>query len=221
MIAIELVNQVIPPLKSTDTVKKAIQWMEEFRVSQLPLIDKQEYRGLILESVLYDCNDENAMIDTLEIKYEDTFVYAHQYFFEILKLAKQQNIQVLAVLDEKEQFCGVVTLNDAMNVIAESSGMQEPGGILEFLMDKRNYSLTEISRYVEENGAKILNVHITDDKIDRQQIKVTIKINTTNLARIVSTFERHDYQVTGKYQDDEAEQALEKDRLDMLFKYYI
>ncbi len=221
MIAIELVNQVIPPLKSTDTVKKAIQWMEEFRVSQLPLIDKQEYKGLILESALYDCNDENATIDTLEIKYEDTFVYSHQYFFEILKLAKQQNIQVLAVLDEKEEFCGVVTLNDAMNVIAESSGMQEPGGILEFLMDKRDYSLTEISRYVEENDAKILNVHIIDDKIDRQQIKVTIKINTTNLARIVSTFERHDYHVIGKYEDDEAEQALEKDRLDMLFKYYI
>jgi hypothetical protein len=68
MIAIELVNQIIPPLKSTDTVKKAIQWMEEFRVSQLPLIAQNEYKGLILESVLYDCNDENADINPAAIE---------------------------------------------------------------------------------------------------------------------------------------------------------
>ncbi len=221
MIAIELINQVIPPLKPTDTVKKAIQWMEEFRVSQLPLVADLQYKGLILESALYDCNDENASVDTLEILYEDTFVHTHQYFFEILKLSKQQNIQVLAVLDEQDHFLGVVTLNDAIKVISESSSIQEPGGVLEFLMRKRDYSLTEISRYVEENDAKILNMHITDDKVNTQQIKVTIKINTTNLSRIVQTFERHNYQIIGKYQDDEAQQALEKDRLDMLFKYYI
>ena len=39
MIARELVNDSIPPLKLSDTGLKALNWMEEFRVEHLAIVD--------------------------------------------------------------------------------------------------------------------------------------------------------------------------------------
>ena len=49
MIARELVNDSIPPLKLSDTGLKALNWMEEFRVEHLAIVDGVSYIGLISE----------------------------------------------------------------------------------------------------------------------------------------------------------------------------
>ena len=47
MVAVELVNHMIPPLKPTDDGHKAIVWMEELRMNQLPVIDKGFLKDLL------------------------------------------------------------------------------------------------------------------------------------------------------------------------------
>ena len=44
MIAEELINQLIPALKPSDTAEKAIIWMEEFKTNQLPVIEERRFR---------------------------------------------------------------------------------------------------------------------------------------------------------------------------------
>jgi acetoin utilization protein AcuB len=219
MIAEELINQMIPPLKYNDPVQKALQWMEELRVNQLPVIHQHEYKGLVSEEVIYQQNDQNATMADLDLICTNVYVSAEQHFYEILRLSNLYGIQVIAVVGENEHFLGVVTVNDVINAFAASVSMQEPGGILVFLLDKRDYSLTEISRLVESNNAKILSTYITDDKQDFNKLRVTIKINSTDLNRIVATFERFNYRIVGRFQSNEY-QDLGKDRLDMLFKYF-
>jgi acetoin utilization protein AcuB len=218
MIAEDLINQMIPPLKLTDKVQKAIQWMEELRVNQLPVIDHDEYRGLITEDLIYEFNDENAHIADLDLLLPDIFVYYNQHFYEILRLANLYAVEVIPVLGEENNFLGVVTLNDTLNALAETSSMQDPGGILVLLIDKRDYSLTEISRLVEGNSAKILSTQIADDKHDYNKLHITIKINTTDLNRIVATFERFNYNIIAKFQSVEPVN-IDKERIDLLFKY--
>ena len=38
MKAIDIINDEIPPLMHTDTGEKALNWMEEFKVSHLPVL---------------------------------------------------------------------------------------------------------------------------------------------------------------------------------------
>jgi acetoin utilization protein AcuB len=45
MLAEDLLNQMIPPLKVSDTVGKAAKWLEEFHVSQLPVLDNRASYG--------------------------------------------------------------------------------------------------------------------------------------------------------------------------------
>jgi predicted transcriptional regulator len=218
MIAEELINQMIPPLKLGDSVQKALQWMEELRVNQLPVIDHHEYKGLVSEDIIFQHNDQNAVIGDLDLLCVDVYVHGYQHFYEILRFSNLYGVQVIAVLGDQEEFLGVVSVNDVVNAFAASVSMQEPGGILVFLLDKRDYSLTEISRLVESNNAKILSTYITDDKQDTNKLRVTIKINTIDLNRIVATFERYSYRIVGRFQSSEHE-TVNKDRLDMLFKY--
>jgi predicted transcriptional regulator len=218
MIAEELINQMIPPLKMSDTLQKALQWMEELHIHQLPVIHNKEYKGLVNEELIYQYNFENGLIADLQLLYENIFVYQHQHFYDILRIANQNQLQLVPVLDENKYLLGCVTLSDTLLALADTASMQEAGGILVFWMDKRDYSLSQISRLVEENDAKILSTYISDDKENPQKIKVTIKVNVSNLNRIIATFERHNYHIIGKFQDASHE-ILERERLDHLFRF--
>lgn len=192
--------------------------MEELRVNQLPVVDNGEYIGLIGEDIIYKYNNQNALIKDLQLFGQDIFVSYYQHFYDVLKIADTYSVEVIPVLGEESNFLGVVTMNDTLSAFAKSTAMKEPGSIFVLWMDQRDYSLTEISRLVESNNAKILSTYIATDNQDPSKINVTIKVDKTDLARIISTFERFSYRIIAKFQATE-NQEIDKERLDILFRY--
>jgi CBS domain-containing protein len=217
MIAEELINQMIPPLKLTDTAQQALHWMEELRVTQLPIVSGQEYKGLISEDLIYQNNDSNALLSEFTLESNGVYAYKYQHFFDVLKIALDNNLGIVAVLDEDRNFVGVITISDTLTAFARSS-MQEPGGILVLLMDERDYSLSEVSRLVESNDAKILSSYVCTDKGDATRIKLTIKINRNDLSRIIATFERFSYNIVAKFHHTQGNED-DKERIDLLLRY--
>jgi predicted transcriptional regulator len=63
MIAEELINHMLPPLKLTDEASKAVAWMEEFRCSQLPVIENEKFLGFISEDIILERNDLTVKIN--------------------------------------------------------------------------------------------------------------------------------------------------------------
>ncbi len=218
MIAEELINHMIPPLKVTDDGHKAIVWMEEFRCNHLPVVDDGELLGFISEEIILESNEIGKKLGDFELTGQQCFVPLDAHFFDILKIAADNKLQIVGVLNEEQKYVGVITVQDIMYSFAQTASIQMPGGILVLSMDLIDYSLAEISRYVEENNAKVISSTMIEDPMDKGKIKVTLKINQKDLNRIVATLERFNYRVIGRYQ--EAKQDMgEKDRLDMLLKY--
>ena len=93
-----------------------------------------------------------------------------------------------------------------------------PGGILVLSMDLIDYSLAEISRYVEENNAKIISSSMIEDPLDKGKIKLTLKINQVELNRIIATLERFGYRIIGRYNEVKRDTG-ERDKIDMLLRY--
>jgi predicted transcriptional regulator len=218
MIAEELINQMIPPLKFYDTVEKAVRWMEEFRVNQLPVVKSRKYMGMITDEQIIEKNLYGVTLDTLELGYKDVFVMHYQHFYTVMEVAIRNKVQVVPVLDEHQDFFGMITINDTIAAFGQMSALQGQGGILVLSMNERDYSLSEISRHVEENNAKILSAYVSPDEMDDYKIKVTLRINRTDLNRIIATFERFDYRIVAQFQDA-AEIKDDQDRLDLLMKY--
>ena len=81
MIASELITYDIPPLKLSETGEKALGWMEEFKVTDIPIVDKGKYLGLIQEAEILDRNDQDDPIKNYNLSYRNPFAYAHQHLF--------------------------------------------------------------------------------------------------------------------------------------------
>ena len=95
--------------------------------------------------------------------------------------------------------------------------MEMPGSIITLEMNIRDYSMVEIAKIVESDDAKILASYLTSS-IDTTKLEVTIKVNKTDITRILHTFSRYDYTVTASYNESEYYEDL-KQRYEAFMRY--
>lgn len=223
MIADELLNPLLPTLKPTDSAGKALDWMEEFRTSQLAVVESGQYRGLVNEENLLETDDATP-IDDVQPQYATVFAHDTQHLFEVLQLAQVYHLDVVPVLDEDRHFAGSITRNDLLSRFAEQLGTQEVGAVLVLTVDERDYSMAEISRLIESNETKIVSsyfgAHPTDDALGLAEVggRLTLKLNRRDVAPVVATLERFGYTVEAAFANDPLENP-DRERLDALFRY--
>lgn len=218
MLAKEMINHMIPPLKGTDDAHKAIVWMEEFRCNYLPVVEDGRLLGFISEDIILETNDIDREVKDFNLVGKESFVYPQTHFYDILKVAAENKVQMVAVLSQENTYSGVITVQDTMASFAQSAAVQMPGSVLVLSMNHTDYSLANISRLVEENQAKILSSMVKEDPLEANKMRLILKINQSDLSRTVATLERFGYRVIGRYQETKTE-APERERLDMLLRY--
>jgi CBS-domain-containing membrane protein len=114
LLAEDLLNEMIPPLKGTDSAGKAARWLDEFHVAQLPVLDNRQYRGLVTEADLADFDDPETLLSELPLRYGEAYVRSDQHFYRVMELAIENKIQLVPVVDERHEYAGVVTIADAL-----------------------------------------------------------------------------------------------------------
>ena len=217
MRASEIISEVIPPLVHTDSGEKALLWMDEFQINHLPVLKNGNFVGVLSESELLDQTDLEPHLDELFQHLPRPFVFADAHLFDILQHFSLFKLTALPVLDRQEQYLGVISSQDLLQLLAQSTGVKEMGSVLVLEMDANNYVLSQIAQIVESNQAKILNLFINSEP-DSTKIRVSLKINQQNLSPIIRTFERYDYQVLASYQAENQQNELQE-RYDELMLY--
>ena len=92
-----------------------------------------------------------------------------------------------------------------------------PGGIVILEMSENDYSLSEITKIVESNDAKILNLCVTSHK-DSTLMDVTFKLNVMDIVPVIQTFQRYNYKVKATFgQRDDLDEL--RDHYDALMNY--
>ncbi len=218
MLASELINDMIPPLKLTDTTELALAWMDEFRCNQLAVVSKGKFLGLVSEDIILERGIEVGLIKDLNLDCDHCKVIKDAHLFNIIKMASANDIELLGVVDEADDYLGVITIKDTIFALSQTLAVQTEGAIIIISLKTIDYSLSEISRLVESEGYKILSSSIKVDEADTDFIKLTLKIDSEDIQRLVATLERFEYRVIAKLQ---AKQGADSDqeRLDILFKY--
>ncbi|MCD4768933.1 MAG: CBS domain-containing protein [Bacteroidales bacterium] len=218
MVAKELISEVVPSLKTSDTGKKALNWMEVFRVSHLPIVNNRDFLGLVSDSDIYDLNEPDQPIGNHKLSLIKPFVSTDQHIFDVINIASKMKLSLVPVLDEKKQYMGVVMVSDLIERIAEMSSLKEPGGIIVISILQNDYSLSQIAQIIESNNSRVLSLYISSPP-DSTRIEVTVKVNTNNLMPIIRTFERFDYEITAWHGDDDYMDNFYSDRYDSLMRY--
>jgi acetoin utilization protein AcuB len=218
MVANDLISEIIPSLKTSDSGQTALNWMEIFRISHLPIVNNQDFLGLISDTDIYDMNQSDEPIGNHELTLLKPFVTDDQHLFEVIGLAARLKLSVVPVLDNHNHYKGVITTSDLVRHIAGISSMDQPGGIVVLEMIERDYSLTQIAQIVESNNIKVLSMYITSQK-ESTRLEVTLKVDTTDLLALVRTFERYNYDVKTWVTTNDSIDRFYSERFDLLMKY--
>ena len=218
MVANDLISEIIPSLKTSDTGQTALNWMEIFRISHLPIVNNQDFLGLISDTDIYDMNRPEEPIGNHELTLLKPYVTTEQHLFEVIGRASQLKLSVGPVLDNKNHYKGVITTNDLIRHIAGISSMDQPGGIIVLEMVDRDYSLTQIAQIVESNNIKVLSMYITSPA-ESTGLEVTLKVSTTDIMALIRTFERYNYDVKTWVTTNDSIDRFYSERFDLLMKY--
>lgn len=209
---------MIPPLKSTDEIEKAKTWMEELRLSELPVADHGVFKGLLSEEMIIDAEELKINVGSYELNGQDAIVALDTHYYNVLKTSYSLGTRLVAVMDENEQYMGVISIENVVEAFANSSFVNTPGAILILSMEFRDYSLAEISRIVEMDEAKILSSHILADPEDPTKIKLTLKINKEEITHLASSLESRGYRISESFNKSQMDED-DQDRYDALMKY--
>lgn len=217
MIAFELISEEIPPLRHTDSGVMALQWMEEFKVTHLPVLKNENFVGLVSEDDIYDKGDPELSLHELFVHLPRPYVQGNVHLYEVLAKVSNEHISVLPVIDDEENYLGCISVTDLMQKIANTGSIKESGGILVVEMNSIDYSMAQIAQIIEGDGGKILSSFITS-KPSSKKIELTLKINKLELGSVIRSFERYDYTVKASFQKSSYQDDL-KNRYDELMKY--
>lgn len=218
MHAKEMISDVMPALKTSDTGNKAISWMEFFKVSHLPIVNQTEFLGLISESDVYDVNCGSEPIGNHKLSLMRPYVFEEQHVYEVIDLASRLRLSVVPVLNKNKEYLGVISQQDIIKQFTKISALGEAGSIIKLEMAVHDYLLSEIAQIVEGNNAKILSLYVAADE-GSSRLKITLKLNVTDITSIIQTFNRYDYVIKASYKNEDELQNLYRDRFDSFLNY--
>ena len=218
MLAKDLMSDIVPALRTSDTGAQALSWMDIFRISHLPIVNEREFLGLISDKDIYDNNVVEDPIGNHSLSLFSPYVYGDQHIYEVIEMTSRMKLSVIPVLDRKNNYEGLITVNDLVEQFADLSALKHPGGIIVLELNNNDYFLTQISQIVESNDAKILSLYISSPE-DTTKMELTLKINRNDLSSIIRTFERYEYTIKASYLKDEEEERMYEERFDLFMRY--
>ncbi|WP_346859811.1 CBS domain-containing protein [uncultured Draconibacterium sp.] len=218
MLAERLISDVITSVKSSEPGKKALSYMDVYRVSHIPVVDDLKYLGLVSDKLIYDLNLVEEPISNELDKLNTTHAHKDQHIFELAIVMYKLKISVLPVLDDDHYYLGAITLYDLARRFANLFSLQEMGGVMVLEMNVNDYSISQISQIIESNDVKILSFFI-DRKPGTNNMDVIIKLDKEELSGVVQALMRYDYNVKAVYQDRSMLTDLYQDRYDQFMKF--
>jgi len=212
----QLISTSVPTLKLHDSAFHATELMNEYCVRQLPVVEEEQFLGLVFEEDLVNL-DENAEINTISAHFSRVSVHGNMHFIEAVQTANDYHLSVVPVVEKETAFSGVILVPELLRQLGKITGASDPGGLIVLEMDQRNFSFAEISKLIETNDAQITQLNTSWDNT-ADSFLVTIKINKFEISDIVATFQRYDYQVRYYFGEELYENEL-KDNYDHLMNY--
>lgn len=206
MLTRQLISNAIPYLRKGDKVYQALQLMNDYHVSHLPVVDEEKYLGIVSEEQLLHSDDENNLSDLPMSESGGTTVQANDHFLKAIQVAVQKNQSIVPVVEES-QMVGIVTYTDLLRNTSDFMNLSQPGALIVLEIENRAYSFTEINRIVESNDAQITQLNTFTDP-ETGMMQVTLRLSKTEVSAIIATFQRYEYNVKYYFGEEQYENEL-------------
>jgi acetoin utilization protein AcuB len=130
VIARELISDTFPTLNCSDNGKKALNIMESFRVSHIPLVRDKEYLGLISDKDIYDFDLNKCCLGEKHLQLIRPYILVNQHIFEVIQKIQELKLTALPVMELNHEYCGSILLNELSSKFLGLVSVLEPGAVI-------------------------------------------------------------------------------------------
>ncbi|TCD26662.1 CBS domain-containing protein [Pedobacter psychrodurus] len=217
MFAAEIISDAIPSLRADDTVQKALDRMNDFKLKHLPVVNEVTLLGLVSEDDLLNIDNHDTLLNDSAVNMLNVFVLSNVHAYDVIRLLSQLKLTAVPVLDQQKNYVGLISINNMVNAVAEQYAVNEPGGIIVLEISNRDNSLAHIAQIVEADNAQVLSSYVNSFE-DSTRLEVTLKVNKTEITSLVASFERYDYLVKEVYNNTQIDDGSQE-RYDSFMNY--
>ena len=217
MLAIELITNEVQPVHTSDTIQKVMERLLEFRLRHLPIVNEEQFLGLISDADLAAEGDYQVSIGALALSHVNPYVLEDQHIYDVIRLFYERQLTVVPVLDAAKNYSGLITINALTEYFAGLTSVDKPGAIIVLEISNKNNSLAHMSQIVESDNAQILSSYVRTYP-DSTRMEVTLKVNKQDISTIIATFLRYEYDIKATFNHSD-ENDNSRDRYNSLMNY--
>ncbi|MFZ1751627.1 MAG: CBS domain-containing protein, partial [Saprospiraceae bacterium] len=151
------------------------------------------------------------------LSYLRPFCLENEHIFEVMTKMGRYKLTMIPVIDEKENYLGVITMEDLLQYFATHFSFAENGSIVILESTKGDYSLAAIARIAESEDISILSSFLNTVP-DTNRVYITLKLNRQDINVFKASLERFGYDVSATFSEVGYHEGL-KDRYDSLMSY--
>jgi len=203
----------LPVLMLTDSVHRALSLMDELKVTHLPVVEDDVFKGTVSESALLECEDD-ALI--AEVPFLHDFLTPDVHLYDVVARMAWSDLDVLPVVHEG-LYKGAVDRASILKFLAKRAGWGFPGSTLVLEVLPKDLSPTALMRIVEADGAQVTSFNVAPME-DSELLEVTFKVNTEDIESLLATLQRHEYHVQIFYNAPEVEDEM-RARFDAFMRF--
>lgn len=203
-------------MSSISSALEVLSWMEEYKVSHLPIVDGTQFIGLLAEKDIFDIENPESPLGTNNPFLKKTYAKLDQHIYEIIKLISAEHLSLIPVLDATDKYVGVITPATIVERFSTYTAVDQPGGIIVLNVNTRDYLASQIVQIVESNDAKVLSLFVSSQP-DSTSMDVTVKVNKQDISGILQTFQRYGYDIKASWLDENDDYL--QDRFDSLMNF--
>lgn len=201
MIAGSLIHDSLSPLRLSDTVGAALEYMNAMRVSELPVGDNNRLYNYARTLNLLQEKADKRLSDIIPFNPHAPVVHAQQHVYEVIPLMVASDLEVMAVANDQNQIIGIIDQRKIQEIISQSLTYKGMGAVLVIMAEPRDFAPSHIMRLVEENGAKVLGMMV--NQTEAGNLLVSLKLNTTLVKGIVASLSRFGYKTEDVYMSED------------------
>ncbi len=219
MLAKQLLDKDFTPLHPKDAAYAALAKMDAWQTTNIPVVEPATSKmlGQVTLKLISDLEDESTPLSELTLE-NPIFTFEHQHVFEVARQMLYHEIRLLPVVDEAEQFIGIVHKKDVLEALSGMLNVSTVGSVITVEMNSVDFTLTELVHLIEQEEAKILGLTVERDNDDHTSLKISIKLNLQDTSAVISSLQRHGY-VTSTENKHDLLQIDMSSRADELIRY--
>jgi len=210
MTVFELLSDHLKAVSLDDGVDAALDLALKQGHSVVPVVDDE---GILVATArltdLLACEDPSAPVRDCRLNTPQS-IRAEDQVLNAVGMVVDNEIDLLPVIDRDGRYVGAVDLTVLLRLVARLLRLGESGSLIEIDLAPRDYTLARLIHTVEESGAKVLAVNSESPRTAESDVRVMMRVNTSDTVRIKAVLEHYGYNVVSVDREQSSAEDLQQ-----------